>query len=146
MRHYSSKSMIISASLPQTVHTRVSFCFFFTTFGATGTSMNSHVTVISASLPHLVQVQTSLFSVIVTSPLVSQLRFKISQLKCHLSTAPHNKATIIASRHSGMFPAGIRKTFLDTGSRPIACRDGLRRYDGWNPDTCFRGAVLSSTL
>ncbi len=46
-----------------------------------------------------------------------------------LGTAPHNRVTITANRHSGMFLAGIEKSFLDTG---------LRRYDEWNPDACFR--------
>jgi len=37
-----------------------------------------------------------------------------------LSTSLPNKVTIIAGRHCGMFPVGIRNNFLDTG---------LRRYD-----------------
>ena len=40
-----------------------------------------------------------------------------------LSTAPHNKVTIIAIRHSGMLLAGIQKSFLDNGRRRYDERD-----------------------
>ncbi len=75
--NYSPKSIIISASFPHTEHTRVSLCFFLTTFGDTGTSTSSQVMVISASLPHFSHLHTSRLSVIVPSPLELELRFLI---------------------------------------------------------------------
>ncbi len=41
-----------------------------------------------------------------------------------------------ASRHSGMYPAGIQKRFLDTGLKPAGMTNG-------NPDTYVCGAVLA---
>ena len=54
-----------------------------------------------------------------------------------LSTAPQNKVTITASRHSGMLLAGIQKNNLDTA---------LRRYDVRDLDTHLCGAALSHAL
>jgi hypothetical protein len=62
-----SKSMIMSASLPQWVHFLVSFCFFLVT-PASSTSTSSQVTIISASFPQFVQEQISFLATMDISP------------------------------------------------------------------------------
>ncbi|HQN18009.1 MAG TPA: SLBB domain-containing protein [Syntrophobacteraceae bacterium] len=56
-----------------------------------------------------------------------------------IRTALHNRVTRAASRHSGMFPAGIQKNFLDTGLTVKPA--GMTKGDS---DTYFRGAVPGS--